>query len=102
MLDMACPPDPCGGPNAVTLPMTAVPGSVGFGVGMPDATSDATLSLSEAPLVERIEAGVRKGLGLYRELVKVEIGRASEYGARWWSRRLVQVYVEAGLVRLER
>jgi hypothetical protein len=34
--------------------------------------------------------------------VDLEIGRASEHGARWWSRRLVEVFEEAGLVRLDR
>jgi hypothetical protein len=38
---------------------------------------------------------------VYRKLVDVEIGRASEHGARWWSRRLVEVFEEAGLVRLD-
>ena len=73
MLDMA-------GSSAVTRPLTAVPAS----------------------LVERIEAGAMKGLGLYRALAEVEIGRASEHGARWWSRRLVEVYEQAGLVHLDK
>jgi len=47
------------------------------------------------------EAEFLKTLGLYRELVDLEIGRASEYGARWWSRRLVEMSEEAGLVRLD-
>ena len=38
----------------------------------------------------------------YREMVGVEIDRASEFGARWWSRRLVEVSEEAGLVRLDK
>jgi len=48
------------------------------------------------------EIGFLKALGRYRERVDVEIGKASEHGARWWSRRLVEVYEEAGLVRLEK
>ena len=38
----------------------------------------------------------------YRERVDEEIGKASERGARWWSRRLVQLYEAAGLVRLDK
>lgn len=48
-----------------------------------------------------IVGGFLMGLNAYREMVDVEIGRASEYGARWWSRRLVEMYEEAGLVRLK-
>jgi hypothetical protein len=62
------------------------------------ATSDVTPNRSEARLIRRFEAAVLKALGLYRELVDVEIGRASEHGARWWSRRLVEMYEEVGLV----
>ena len=40
-----------------------------------------------------------KTLGRYRERVGFEISKASEYGARWWSRRLVEVCEEAGLLR---
>jgi len=36
----------------------------------------------------------------YRERIDEEIEKGSERGARWWSRRLVQLYEEAGLVRL--
>ena len=43
-----------------------------------------------------------KALGRYRERVDIENGKASEHGARWWSRRLVEVYEEAGLVRLDK
>lgn len=102
MLDLARLPGACGGscPNGVTRPLTAVPGSAGFGAGTRDAAGDATSRRNGAPLVKVFEAGVLKTLGLYRELVGIEIGRASEYGARWWSRRLVEVYEEAGLVGL--
>ena len=55
----------------------------------------------DASLVRRLEAGIRKALGLYRQLVDIEIGRASEHGARWWSRRLVDMYEESGLLRLD-
>jgi hypothetical protein len=41
-------------------------------------------------------------LGRYRERVDVEIGNASEHGARLWSCRLVQICEEAGWVRLEK
>lgn len=47
-----------------------------------------------------IAGGFLKGLHAYREMVGVEIRRASEGGARWWSRRLVEMSEEAGLVRL--
>jgi hypothetical protein len=36
----------------------------------------------------------------YRERIDEDIDEASERDARWWSRRLVQLYDEAGLVRL--
>jgi hypothetical protein len=51
------------------------------------------------PLIVR---GFFNGLNAYREMVDVEIGRASENGARWWSRRLVDMSEQAGLVRLEK
>ena len=51
------------------------------------------------PLIVR---GFFNGLNAYREMVDVEIGRASEYGARWWTRRLVDMSEQAGLVRLEK
>jgi hypothetical protein len=66
---------------------------------MRDTTSDETLNRSDALLVKM--NGFSKALGPYRELVDLEIGRASEHGARWWSRRLVEVYEEAGLLRLD-
>ena len=69
---------------------------------MLDATSEAAPNRGDTSLVKRYEVGVLKTLGLYRELVGLEIGRASEYGARWWSRRLVDVSEEAGLVRLDK
>jgi len=40
-------------------------------------------------------------IGLYRERVDLEIGRASEHGARWWSSRLVQLCEKVGWVRLD-
>ena len=48
------------------------------------------------------KVGFLKALGRYRERVDLEIDKASEHGARWWSRRLVEVCEEAGLVRLEK
>jgi hypothetical protein len=53
-------------------------------------------------VVARPAAGVSKALALYRKLVDLEIGRASEHGARWWTRRLVEAYEEAGLVHLDK
>lgn len=64
--------------------------------GVNDAASDAALSWrDEHPL------GVLTARR-YRERVDVEICEASERGARWWTRRLVQFYESAGLVRLDR
>lgn len=42
-----------------------------------------------------------KGLHAYREMVDLEVRRASEGGARWWSRRLVEMSEEAGLVHFD-
>jgi hypothetical protein len=61
-----------------------------------------TKKLGMARLVRMNESGVLKALDRYRERVDVEISKASEHGARWWSRRLVEVCQEAGLVRLEK
>ncbi len=55
-----------------------------------------------ARLAKMNKVGFLKALGRYRKRVDFEIGKASEYGARWWSRRLVEVCAEAGLVRLEK
>jgi len=61
-----------------------------------------TKKLDMARPVKMNDVGFLKALGRYRERVDVEIGKASEHGARWWSRRLVEVCEEAGLVRLEK
>jgi hypothetical protein len=55
-----------------------------------------------ARLAKLNKVGFFKALGRYRERVDLEIGKASEHGARWWSRRLVEVCQETGLVRLEK
>jgi hypothetical protein len=91
VLDMACSSGSCGGrcPRA------------GLRTEALDATNEAGWNRSDASLVKEYEAGFLKTLGLYRELVGLEIRRASEYGARWWSRRLVEMSEEAGLVRLD-
>jgi hypothetical protein len=91
MLDMACSSGSCGGscPRA------------GLRTEVLDPTTEAAMNRDNASLVKKYEAGLLKTLGLYRELVGLEIGRASEYGARWWSRRLVDMSEEAGLVRLD-
>ena len=101
MLDMARAPGPGGGscPRVVARPVTGAPGSGEKEVG--DATSEAMLNRSDASLVKMFRIGFLKTLGLYRELVGLEIRRASEYGARWWSRRLVELYEESGLVLLD-
>lgn len=76
--------------------------SAGFGRETRDARSDAVLSRSDAPPVRTNEAGFLKEAGLYRERVDLEIGRASERGARWWTRRLVRLYEDAGMVRFDK
>jgi hypothetical protein len=76
----------------------ARPDSAGFRRG----TRDATSRRSDTPLAEMKEVASLKELSRYRERVDVEIGKGSERGARWWSRRLVQLYADAGLVRLDK
>ena len=100
MLDMARP-GPCDGrcQHVSACPVTDVPDSAGSARGTRDAASDAALNSDDAQLVKMNALGFLKALGCYRAWVDVEIGRASEHGARWWSRRLVEVYEEAGLVR---
>jgi hypothetical protein len=104
MPDMACSSGSCGGscPRVVARAVTDPPGSAGLRTEALDATDEPVLNRGDASLVKRYEAGFLKTLGLYRELVGLEIGRASEYGARWWSRRLVDMSEEAGLVRLDK
>ena len=91
MLEMACSSGSCSG----RCPR------VGLTTEVLDATNEAP-NRGDASLVKMYADGFLKTLGLYRELVGLEIGRASEYGARWWSRRLVDVSEEAGLVRLDK
>jgi hypothetical protein len=74
----------------------ARPSSPSLRRGVSDAASDAALSQSDAHPFGVLTAR------LYRERVDVEIRKASERGARWWSRRLVQLYEDAGLVRLDK
>ena len=71
-------------------------------VGRPATGATVKLNLADSPLIRMNEIGFSKTVGCYRELVDLEIGRASEYGARWWSRRLVELYEDAGFVRLEK
>ena len=103
MLDMPCSSGSCGGgcPRVVARAVTGAGSSAGLKTEVLDATSEAALKRGDASLVKMYEDGFLKTRGLYRELVGLEIGRASEYGARWWSRRLVEVSQEAGLVRLD-
>jgi len=56
---------------------------------------------TDRPVPRKI-IGLLETVGRYRERVDVEISNASEFGARWWSRRLVEVCEKAGLVRLEK
>ena len=103
-LDTARPPGPCGGlcPQVVARPAADVPDSAAFRGGIRDATSDAAWNRSEAPRFKRNEVRFLRTVGRYRERVGAEIGKASEYGARWWSRRLVQLYEDVGLVRFDK
>jgi hypothetical protein len=55
-----------------------------------------------ARLIRANEAGLPKTLDRYRRRVDEEIAKASENGARWWSRLLVDLCKEAGLVRLDK
>ena len=69
---------------------------------MGDATGHATLNPSHARLVvEMNETEFLKAAGRYRKRVDVEIGKGSVRGARWWSRRLIQLYEDAGWMRLD-
>ena len=104
MLDMTRPPDPCTGPcsHVVARPGADFSDSAGFGREIRDVTSDAALNRRDARPSKINEAGFLMVVDRYRERVDVEIGKASERGARWWSRRLVQLYEGAGLVRLDK
>jgi hypothetical protein len=104
MVDMACSSGSCGEscPRVVARAVADASGFAGLKTEVLDATNEAALNCGNASLVKRYEAGFLKTLGLYRELVGLEIGRASEYGARWWSRRLVDMSEEAGLVSLDK
>jgi hypothetical protein len=55
-----------------------------------------------AVTIPLIAGGFFRGLHAYREMVDVEVRRASEHGARWWSRRLVEMCEEAGLLHLDK
>ena len=103
MHDMAHPHGLCSGwcPDVVERAITDV-ASAGFSRGTRDTTSDAALNRSDALLIKMTEAGYLKAFGRYREQVDVEIGQGSARGARWWSRRLVQISEDAGLVRLDK
>jgi hypothetical protein len=90
MLEMACSSGSCGG----SCPR------VGLTTEVLDATNEAP-NRGNASLVKMYKVGLLKTLSLYRELVDIEIRRASEHGARWWSRRLVEMSEEVGLVRLD-
>jgi hypothetical protein len=74
----------------------ARPSSSSLRRGVSDAAGDAAWRRNDAPPLGALTA--RR----YRERVDVEICKASERGRRWWSRRLVQLYEDAGLVRLDK
>ena len=102
MHDMAHPHGLCSGwcPEVVERSITDT-ASAEFRTGTRGTTSDAASS-SESLLIKMTEAGYSRAFGRLREQVDVEIRNASERGARWWSRRLVQLYEDAGLVRLDK
>jgi hypothetical protein len=103
MLDVNRPPSAYDGrrPHLAARHGTDVPDHAGFRSEMRGATSDAALNRSDAFTVE-MNAVEFLMARRYRERVDDEIGKGSERGARWWSRRLVQLYEEAGLVRLDK
>jgi len=103
MHDMAHPHGLCSGwcPDVVERALTDA-ASAGFSRGTRATTSDAASNRSDALLIKMTEAGYRKAFGRYREQVDVEIGQGSARGASWWSRRLVQLYEDAGLVRFDK
>lgn len=103
VVDVARPSGVCCGSCSRTAarPVAGVHGFTDLGGGLRGATSGAVLNRRGASSVRLFGAGLLKTLSLYREMVDIEIGRGSEHGARWWSRRLVRVSEEAGLVRLD-
>ena len=101
MVDVARPSGLCCGHCSRTAARPFAGILADLGGGLRRATSGAVLNRRGATSVRFFGAGLLKTLGLYREMVEIEIGRGSEHGARWWSRRLVQVSEEAGLVRLD-
>ena len=103
MLDMTRPPNAHDGrrPHLAARHGTDVPNPDGFRRETRGATSDAALNGSDAFPVE-MNAVEFLTARRYRERVDDEIRKGSERGARWWSRRLVQLYEEAGLVRLDK
>lgn len=104
MHDLAHPHGLCSGwcPDVVERAVTGASDPAGFRRGMRDTTSDAALNRNDGLLEKMNEVGFLKVFGRYREQVDVEIGNASARGARWWSRRLVQLYEDARLVRLDK
>ena len=103
MHDMAHPHGLCSGwcPDAVERAVTDA-AAAGFRRGMRGATSDAAPNRDEAPQFKRHEVGFLNLFSLCRERVDVEIARASARGARRWTRRLVRLYEDAGLVRFDK
>jgi len=82
--------------------ITKMVGAGGSSRNLGSATGDAALNRSEACLlVEMDEAEFLNVASRYRERVDVEIGKGSEHAARWWSRRLIQLYEDAGWVSLD-
>jgi hypothetical protein len=103
MLDMTRFPGAYDGrrPHLVARPGTDVPDSGGFGRGTHSAASAAASNRSDVHPVD-MNAVEFLTARRYRERVDDEIRKGSERGVRWWSRRLVQLYEEAGLVRFDK
>ena len=96
-------PGPCSGwcPDAVERAVTDA-AAAGFRRGMRNATNDAAPNRGEAHQFKRNEFGFLNLFSLFRERVDAEIRRASARGARRWTRRLVRLYEDAGLVRFDK
>lgn len=87
--------------HVVGRPAAGVSGSAGSGRAMRNETSGATRNHGDARRVRMSAIAFLRMIGLYRERVDLEIGRASEHGARWWTSRLVELCEKVGWVRLD-
>ena len=104
MLDPARTHGSCDGlcRHVVARSVTGVSESAGLRRAIRNETSDPASNRGAAPRAEMSAIAFLRTIGRYRERVDIEIGKASEHGARWWSCRLVQVCEEVGWVRLDK